>query len=192
MARPSRPRKKTIAAEDHTIPPILPYSVLRGLVLNRAEYDEEQVRAYVESQAPDEHVTHLEKVKTEQGVNGHSAERVRGYLKAQAKGTWELVSWLVHAEHAVRFDGQLAVDATGSVLAAFGAALVRYERGTPDRCGTCGSYRLTSVYRPDLDVDPPFAILCESCGATAVRTAASGKIVVTSPIGPTQSPELGC
>ncbi len=290
--------------EECIIPPALPYSVLRGLVMNRSELKELEIQEYVEWQAHDERVTHLEIVKTEhvlereyvvwdvwtdkgrywvitsptnlysqdlfpsldyvlsfhigitirllskpepdasqeeryrlmgafrrweqaasyldkadeaedfQAVGnrcrsclldlihsiadesmvpdgemipkrdsfigwaeiiadtiaaGRSAERVRGYLKSLARETWQLVNWLTHSKNAVRFDGRIAVDATGNLLQAFGAALVRYERGMPDRCGVCASYRLTSVYRPDLEIDPPFAIMCESCGAEAIR-----------------------
>lgn len=74
------------------------------------------------------------------------------------------MSWLTHAGNAVRFDGQMAVDVTQNTLAAFGTALMRYERGVPDRCPQCGSYRLASVYEPGLDVDPPYVMLCEACG----------------------------
>jgi len=97
-------------------------------------------------------------------AQGASAEKVRAYLKAVAESTWDLVSRLTHASNAVRFDGHMAVKATENVLAAFGVALIRYERGTPDRCPHCSSYRLVSAYRPDLDIDPPYITLCESCG----------------------------
>ncbi len=97
-------------------------------------------------------------------AHGSSAEKIRAYLKAVAESTWDLVSRLTHASNVARFDGHMAVDATQNVLAAFGAAWVRYEHGTPDRCPHCSSYRLISAYRPDLDIDPPYITLCESCG----------------------------
>ncbi len=62
-------------------------------------------------------------------ASGPSASRLRGYLKNVAKSTWELVSWLTHAENATRLDGELAVEATGHVLTVFSYALVRYEHG---------------------------------------------------------------
>lgn len=95
---------------------------------------------------------------------GQSAEALRGYLKASAKTTWQLVSWLTHAANANRLDGQIALDATQNLLATFGAALVRYERGSVDRCPQCSSYRLSSDYRPDLDASRPYVTGCESCG----------------------------
>lgn len=94
-------------------------------------------------------------------ARGPSAERVRQYLKAVAEETWQLVGWLTHAKNAVWADGQLAVDATQHVLAAFGAAVIRHERGAPERCPRCSSYRLTSDYRSNLDT---YVTLCESCG----------------------------
>lgn len=101
-------------------------------------------------------------------AKGASAEEIRGYLKSISKSTWQLVNWLTHASNAVRFDGIMAVDATEHVLASFGAALIRHERGIPDRCPRCSSYRVTTTYRPDLDIDPPYIPFCESCGWTNV------------------------
>ena len=97
-------------------------------------------------------------------AGGGSAARIRAYLKAIAKTTWELVNWLTHATNATLADGRIAVDATQNVIAAYGMALVRYERGEPDRCPACSSYRLTSDYRPELGGESPYITLCEACG----------------------------
>jgi hypothetical protein len=97
-------------------------------------------------------------------ASGASAERFRAYLKATAKATWDLVNWLTHEANATRLDAAVALEATANVLGAFGAALVRYERGAVDRCPECGSYRLSADYRPDLDIEPPYLAACESCG----------------------------
>ncbi len=53
---------------------------------------------------------------------GAKSKAVRGYLKAIAAEAWQLVNWLTHAGNATRTDGQIALDATQAVLAAFGAA----------------------------------------------------------------------
>jgi hypothetical protein len=97
-------------------------------------------------------------------ASGGSAEEVRGYLRSSAKATWQLVSWLTHAQNAAYADGGLAVDATENVLQAFGSALVRYERGAPARCPACASYRLTAVYQPESDSDTSYVTACEACG----------------------------
>lgn len=97
-------------------------------------------------------------------ASGSSSSRLRSYLRTSAKSTWELVNWLTHAENATRLDGELAVEATGHVLTVFSYALVRYERGEPDRCPICSSYRLTSDYRPELGTSGAYVTICESCG----------------------------
>jgi hypothetical protein len=99
-------------------------------------------------------------------VAGHIAagsrnELIRGYLKALSKETWDLVNWLTHTGNATKIDGTLAIDATHSVLEAFGAALVSYERKMPERCGRCSSLRLQLVYMPELDHD---TAICQTCG----------------------------
>jgi predicted RNA-binding Zn-ribbon protein involved in translation (DUF1610 family) len=96
-------------------------------------------------------------------AQGPSSARVRGHLKATAKSTWELVSWLTHESGATRMDGAIALSAVTQVLSSYGMALVRHERGEPDRCPTCGSYRLTSYQDPDRG-GPVYVTICEACG----------------------------
>jgi hypothetical protein len=86
--------------------------------------------------------------------------RLRGYLRKTAAHTWDLVNWLTHEANAHRFDAIIAVDATAHTLDVYGMALVRHERGQPERCPECGSYRLASDYRTELDV---YVTLCEAC-----------------------------
>lgn len=106
----------------------------------------------------------------ERVAGGQHAERLRGYLKSVSKATWELVNWLTHATNAVRFDAQIALDATENVLSAFGTALIRLERGIPDRCPSCSSYRLTSDYRSDLD---RYVTICDACEWTEPQPSGS-------------------
>jgi hypothetical protein len=87
---------------------------------------------------------------------------IRGYLKAIARSTWQLVSWLTHAANAVRHDGTLSVDATYAVLNAYGAAILRYEEPTSDRCSRCSSVRIQIV--EDSDFESGLAIACGTCG----------------------------
>jgi hypothetical protein len=95
-------------------------------------------------------------------ARGPKAKEIRGYLKDLARSAWQLVSWLTHAANASRYDGGIAVDATYAVLNAFGAAILRQERPTSDRCSHCGSVRVQVVYRPDSETGD--AVACESCG----------------------------
>ena len=99
-------------------------------------------------------------------VAGHLAagkrnERIRGYLKALAKESWDLVNWVTHAVDVTKVDGTLAIDATHLVIEAFGAALIRHERKMPERCGRCSSLRLQLVYMPELEND---TAICQACG----------------------------
>jgi hypothetical protein len=96
------------------------------------------------------------------------SERVRGYLQAIARDSWQLASWLTHAKNATPFDAHIVVDATLNTLQAFSAAAIRHQLGTPRRCGKCGSYRVREVPRTPLDGRRGRALLCEKCDAYAV------------------------
>jgi hypothetical protein len=109
-------------------------------------------------------VIHWTELIADSIAHGPSAKEIRSYLKGTSKATWQLVNWLTHASNAVKSDGQMALDATANVLSAFGGALIRFERGLPDRCPSCSSYQLTSVYEPELETEPPYLTLCERCG----------------------------
>lgn len=102
-------------------------------------------------------------------ASGASAKEVRGYLKATARSTWQLVSWLTHSSNASRLDGEIAVEATQGVLSAFSSALLRFERGTPSRCPWCSSYKLDTRYVPELSESMPYATLCVVCGWSNAR-----------------------
>jgi hypothetical protein len=111
-------------------------------------------------------------------IAGHIAagsrnERLRGYLKALADKTWKLVNWLTHTTNASRFEGTLVIDATHSLLEAFGTALIRHERKTPERCGRCGSLRLRLMYMPELDSD---GAICQTCGFLMKPDGADGVV----------------
>jgi predicted RNA-binding Zn-ribbon protein involved in translation (DUF1610 family) len=94
-------------------------------------------------------------------ASGPSNQEIRGYLKNIARSTWQVVSWLTHASNSITHDGKIALHATYEVLNSFGAALIRSERKTLDRCPRCGSLRIGIIYKPDAETDDA---LCESCG----------------------------
>jgi len=96
-------------------------------------------------------------------ARGDSAQHVRGYLKAISKSGWQLVSWLTHASGATRADAMLSVEVTQHVLATFGTALFRHNRGIPDRCQQCGSYKM-GLWAPDHETES--IAKCQMCGAT--------------------------
>ncbi len=69
-------------------------------------------------------------------AQGGSNEHVRGHLKVIAKSVWQLANWLTHTGEATRSDAALVLDATHNVVAAFGAALMKWEFPRLCRGGT--------------------------------------------------------
>jgi len=96
-------------------------------------------------------------------AGGASAEHIRGHLKAIAKSAWELAGWLTHANGAIRQDAVFVLDATHTVLAAFGSAVIRHESDAPERCPNCGSYNLDVGFNPEL-MPPTYVYECQECG----------------------------
>jgi hypothetical protein len=100
-------------------------------------------------------------------ARGDAAERIRGHLKAIAKSSWQLAGWLTHANNASRLDASFVLDATHTAVAGFGNAAIRHEGNIPDRCPTCGSYKISSGYNPELK--PQYISECEQCGWQSPR-----------------------
>jgi predicted RNA-binding Zn-ribbon protein involved in translation (DUF1610 family) len=92
---------------------------------------------------------------------GESAKAVRSHLKSTAKSAWDLAAWLTHANGATRLDAVIVLDATHTVLATFGSAVIRHESRVPDRCPNCGSYNLDVGFNPELRA---YMHACEECG----------------------------
>lgn len=98
-------------------------------------------------------------------ASGSSAARLRSYIKAQARQTWDYVSWLTHAKNASRADGEIAVQIVAHFLQILEEAVDRAERGGPDRCPSCGSYRVVGDSEFDFDAHTILRRrLCEACG----------------------------
>jgi hypothetical protein len=92
---------------------------------------------------------------------GSRNARLRAYLKAIAKNTWELVNWLTHDKNATQFDGLMALDATANVLEAFSNATIRFERGETNRCPSCGSYQLSRDYDDEAETSFAYCKVCD-------------------------------
>lgn len=97
-------------------------------------------------------------------ASGSRNEHIRSFLKNSSKDTWQLVNWLTHTSRASLHEALLALDATSNLLGMMSRVVIRAEAAPPLTCPKCGSYRVASVYEPDLDLDPPYVNLCESCG----------------------------
>jgi len=177
-AKQNKAEKSNVQRIECTIPPRVSDEVLNRFTLGRNEDEADRIAEYVEWQCAKDN----ERTKAADFIAwstliadsvsaGSSAAEIRGYLKSLARSTWQLVSWLTHAANAVRYDGTLAVDATYAVLNAFGAAIMRHERPTSDRCSRCASLRIQIVTRSDSDSGE--AVACESCGFVEVSTGPS-------------------
>lgn len=94
---------------------------------------------------------------------GQRGKPLRAFMKKTSGATWQLVNWLTHAAHATSFDGAIALGAAENLVHTLGTALMRYERGSPERCPACTSYRVVSDYRKESD---RYVKLCEACGWT--------------------------
>lgn len=104
------------------------------------------------------------KVIADATAGGGSNKALRAYLKNTAKLTWDLVAALTHDDDATRHDAEIALAATETMLGAFSDALVRFERGAPDRCPQCESYRVVSDFRAELGEYGTYVSLCVNCG----------------------------
>jgi hypothetical protein len=98
-------------------------------------------------------------------ARGESAQHVRGYLKAISRSGWQMVNWLTHTSGATHADAVFALESTQHILGIFGTALFRHDRGIPDRCQSCGSYRI-GLWTPDpMDHGIEPIARCQACGA---------------------------
>jgi hypothetical protein len=97
-------------------------------------------------------------------ASGQRNEHIRSYLKTNSKETWQLVNWLTHTSKASLYEARLALDATSNLLAGMSLVVMHGEAPPPTTCPKCKSYRVVAVYEPDLEIDPPYVSLCESCG----------------------------
>ncbi|MEA2710418.1 MAG: hypothetical protein QOF78_3019 [Phycisphaerales bacterium] len=128
-----------------------------------------------EGQEPPKHADfiHWSELIADAVAHGERSQHVRAYLKTTAKTAWQLVNWLTHTSSAVRHDAQLAHGAVEAVVGCFWRAAEKHEAGTPDKCPACGSYKVAPDYRPDLELDPPYVLVCERCDAFFVKQTAA-------------------
>lgn len=93
---------------------------------------------------------------------GGAAEYVRGYLKSVCKKGWQLANWLTHASSASRADAELCLSATEHVVHELITLALKSRAKTPERCGRCGSFKISVTWRPD---EEEYIATCERCGA---------------------------
>ena len=119
---------------------------------------------------------------------GPTHQERRGLLKSSAESAWKFTNWLTHARAAHFHDAEAAVGSTELTISLFTTALIRYVRGVPDCCPSCGSQRL-SPERGIHSSDPNTLYerpVCGKCGWTGTPV-----IVVPSPSQPDRLPPEG-
>jgi len=95
--------------------------------------------------------------------SGSKFKHLRTYLLGMTKEVWEMVNWLTHAKEVTRLEVDIAVDAVSEVISVLGTIIINYENNPPEKCPNCSSRHIATDYRPDLEIDPPYVTLCESC-----------------------------
>jgi hypothetical protein len=100
-------------------------------------------------------------------AGGKSSEHLRSLLKNLSAQAWDYVNWLTHARNASEQDARIALSVTHATIEMFLYALVRVQRGKPERCPVCTSNRLHLVRAKDSD---SWVRLCEACGASAAAS----------------------
>ena len=91
---------------------------------------------------------------------GPAMYNVRVHLKETARTTWQLVQWLTHAANATLSEAEIASGACGHLAASFLTMEVKREKGPPQRCPRCSSYRVKSCWRVEHE---DYILVCESC-----------------------------
>jgi len=99
-----------------------------------------------------------------ESLRGPRADRLRGYVKAAARGTWELVQWLTHARSASRFDGEIGLDATINIGLVVIRVTNRWLSGANWACPACGSYQLDARKRDNDPEEWKYEVYCLACG----------------------------
>jgi hypothetical protein len=119
---------------------------------------------------------------------GSTHQERRGLLKSSTDAAWKFANWLTHDRGALVSDAEAAISSTELTLSLFTTALIRYVRGVPDRCPSCGSQRLSPergihTSDPDMIYERP---VCDKCGWTG-----SPVVVVPAPPPPNRPPPEG-
>jgi len=101
---------------------------------------------------------------------GSSNDDLRSTLKALSKSAWQLACGLTHAKQATRLDGMICHLVIDNVITLWTFAIARFERGGPNRCPKCKSYRLFADFRCDDPDHTGYVTLCERCGWEATES----------------------
>jgi hypothetical protein len=119
---------------------------------------------------------------------GPTHQERRGLLKSAADAAWKFANWLTHARGAYFTDAEAAIGSTEFTLSLFTTALIRYARGVPDCCPSCGSQWLSperGIHTSEPDTIYERSV-CDKCGWTGTPV-----VVMPSPSPPDRPPPEG-
>ena len=94
---------------------------------------------------------------------GGSNERLRQYLKSQAKETWQLVNWLTHSRSADRVATEIAIGGCEATLRTFIQLLERLRTGGAEECPSCRSRNIRTFFDIDIPPDGDYFLSCGAC-----------------------------
>jgi hypothetical protein len=94
---------------------------------------------------------------------GGSNERLRQYLKGQAKETWQLVNWLTHSRSADKVATEIAVGGCEATLRTFIQLLQRQRTGRMEECPSCRSRNIRTYFDIDIPPDGDYFLSCGAC-----------------------------
>lgn len=97
-------------------------------------------------------------------AGGERNSYIRSLLKNLSKDVWQLVNWITHTRSATLYEAVLGVETTENFIATLARVITYQEAEAPIKCPKCKSYRIKSVFEPDMNLEPPYVNVCEACG----------------------------
>ncbi|MFN7121783.1 MAG: hypothetical protein ACK4NM_07095 [Hydrogenophaga sp.] len=94
---------------------------------------------------------------------GGSNERLRQYLKSQAKETWQLANWLTHSRSADRVATEIAIGGCEATLRTFIQLLQRQRTGGAEECPSCRSRNIRTFFDIEIPPDGDYFLSCGVC-----------------------------
>lgn len=94
---------------------------------------------------------------------GGSNERLRQYLKNQAKETWQLTNWLTHSRSADRVATEIAIGGYEATLRTFIQLLQRQRTGGAEECPSCRSRNVRTFFDIEIPPDGDYFLSCGVC-----------------------------
>lgn len=95
-------------------------------------------------------------------AGGQRKRKLRSYMKALARETWEYVNWLTHDHHGTQDEAITGARMVQHVVMDYADVLLDQDKPVPSECPVCGSRRMssdTNYYDEGFETTQ----LCEAC-----------------------------